>query len=55
MTDEEKEKNIKAMRYAIHSNELEGYIYTDEEKEILFKITTGELTVDEALKIFKIH
>lgn len=55
MTEGEKEKRIKAMKYAIHSNELEGNITSDEDKKIFFKVATGELTVDEALKIFKIH
>lgn len=51
MTEEEKEKRIEAMKYAIHSNELEGNITSDEDKEIFFKVATGELTIEEAVKI----
>ncbi|WP_302463339.1 antitoxin VbhA family protein [Phocaeicola plebeius] len=54
MTEEEKEKRIEAMKYAIHSNELEGNITSDEDKEIFFKVATGELTIEEAKKIFRL-
>lgn len=47
----EKEKNIKAMEYAIHSNELEGHKYTDKEKDFLMSVACDELTVEEAVKI----
>lgn len=45
MTDKE------AMEYAIHSNVLEGYVYTEEQIEFLMSIAEGKITVEEAIKI----
>ncbi len=54
MTEKEKQKRMEAMKYAIHSNELEGNITSDEDKKIFFKVATGELTIEEARKIFRL-
>lgn len=54
MTEKEKQKRMEAMKYAIHSNELEGNMTSDEDKKIFFKVATGELTVEEAKKIFRL-
>ena len=51
MTEKEKQKRIEAMKYAIHSNELEGHKYTDKEKDFLMSVACDELTVEEAVKI----
>lgn len=45
MTDKE------AMEYAIHSNVLEGYVYTEEQIEFLMNVAEGKITVEEAIKI----
>ncbi|WP_302463337.1 antitoxin VbhA family protein [Phocaeicola plebeius] len=47
----EKEKNIKAMEYAIHSNELEGHKYTDKEKDFLMSVAEEKIFIEEAVKI----
>ena len=44
MTDRE------MMLYAIHSNEIEGHIFTDEEREYLMQIADGKISVNTALK-----
>lgn len=51
MTEKEKQKRMEAMKYAIHSNELEGHKYTDKEKDFLMSVACDELTVEEAVKI----
>lgn len=51
MTKEEIERNREAMEYAIHSNLLEWYIYTEEQIEFLMSIAKGKITVEEAIKI----
>lgn len=46
MTNEEK------FEYVIHTNELEGHTFTEEEKEIIKEVAEGEISSKEALKIF---
>ena len=46
MTNEEK------FKYVIHTNELEGHTFTEEEKEIIKKVAYGKISSKEALKIF---
>lgn len=46
MTDLEK------FEYVIHTNELEGHTFTEEEKAIIKKVACGEMTSKEALEIF---
>lgn len=46
MTNEEK------FEYVIHTNELEGHIFTKEEKEIIKKVAEGKISSKEALRIF---
>ncbi len=38
---------------AIKSCELEGFVYTDEEKRVLNKIASGEISTAQAREIFK--
>ena len=44
--------NKEKFEYVIHTNELEGYIFTEEEKEIIRKVAEGEMSSKEALEIF---
>lgn len=44
--------NKEKFEYVIHTNELEGYIFTEEEKEIIRKVVEGEISSKEALEIF---
>lgn len=37
-----------SVNYALHSMELEGFIFTDDEKKMWAKITNGELPVEAA-------
>lgn len=46
------EKNKKMMEYAIHTNEIEGYEYTDTEKTFLMSVAEEKITVEEAIKSF---
>lgn len=46
MNDKEK------FEYVIHTFELEGYEFTEEEKIIIKKVACGEITSKEALKMF---
>lgn len=46
------EKNKKMMRYAIHTNEIEGYEYTEEETELLMAVAEEKITIKKALEIF---
>ncbi|EHR31899.1 antitoxin VbhA family protein (plasmid) [Megamonas funiformis] len=50
MTNNNLKKNVIS---AIKSCELEGFVYTKEEKQVFNRIASGEITVDEARKIFK--
>ncbi|MCX4131050.1 antitoxin VbhA family protein [Megamonas funiformis] len=50
MTNNNLKKNVIS---AIKSCELEGFVYTKEEKQIFDRIASGEITVDEAREIFK--
>ena len=38
--------------YVIHTNELEGHQFTEEEKEIIRKVAFGEITSRQALEYF---
>lgn len=38
--------------YVIHTNELEGHQFTEEEKEIIRKVAFGEITFCQALGYF---
>ena len=44
MSSEEK------FEYVIHTNELEGHQFTDEEKEIIRKVAFGEISYSKALE-----
>lgn len=50
MTENEKQKRMEAMKYAIHSNELEGYKYTDKEKDFLMSVAEEKISIEEAIK-----
>lgn len=52
--DVKNKESIKAMEYAIHSNEISGNFSTEEEMETLFKVAFGQLSTEEALKKFGI-
>lgn len=38
---------------AMKSCELEGFVYTEEEKQIFYKLASGELSMEETRKILK--
>lgn len=42
---------IEAMEYAIHTNELEGHIFTEKDIEFLMSVAEGKMTVEEAIKL----
>lgn len=42
--------NREMMKYAMHSNEIEGHIFTDEEREYLMKVADSKISVNTALK-----
>lgn len=44
--------NKEKFEYVIHTNELEGHIFTEEEKVIIRKVAEGEMSSKEALEIF---
>ncbi len=44
--------NKEKFEYVIHTNELEGYIFTEEEKEIIRKVAEGKKSSKEDLVIF---
>lgn len=44
--------NQEMFEYVIHTNELEGHIFTEEEKEIIRKVAYVELSSSEALEYF---
>lgn len=50
MTNDELRKNVIS---AMKSCELEGFIYTEEEKRIFNKIASGEISTAQAREIFK--
>lgn len=50
MTNNTLKKNVIS---ALKSCELEGFIYTEEEKHIFSKIISGEISITEAREIFK--
>lgn len=50
MTNNNLKKNVIS---AIKSCELEGFVYTEEEKQVFNKIALGEITIAEARDIFK--
>ena len=54
MTENEKQKRMEAMKYAIHSNELEGHKYTDKEKDFLMSVAEEKIFIEEAKKIFRL-
>lgn len=45
------ERKKKHMQYAIHTNELEGFVYEPEEIEFLMNVAEGKMSIEEALKI----
>lgn len=51
MTKKDIEKNKELMEYAIHTNELEGHIFTEEDIEFLMSVAEGKMTVKKAIKI----
>lgn len=51
MTEKEKQKRMEAMKYAIHSNELEGHKYTNKEKDFLMSVAEEKISIEEAVKI----
>lgn len=51
MTEKEKQKRMEAMKYAIHSNELEGHKYIDKEKDFLMSVAEEKISIEEAVKI----
>ena len=51
MTKEKIEKNRELMEYAIHTNELEGHTFTEEDIEFLMNVAEGKMTVEEAINI----
>lgn len=53
MTKEEIEKNRKLMEYAIHTNVLEGHVFTDEDIEFLMSVAEGKMTVEKAIEEIK--
>lgn len=46
MTNQEK------FEYVIHTSELEGHEFTEEEKEIIRKVSNGELSYSKAIEYF---
>ena len=46
MTNQEK------FEYVIYTSELEGHEFTEEEKEIIRKVSKGELSYSKALEYF---
>lgn len=44
--------NKEIYEYIIHTNELAGHVFTEEEKEIIRKVVEGEMSSKEALEIF---
>lgn len=44
--------NEEIFEYVIHTNELEGHTFTEEEKDIIKKVAYGKISSKEALKIF---
>ena len=40
----------RALNNAIISTQMEGFVVTDEQKELLVKLINKEITLDEALK-----
>lgn len=46
------EKNKKMMKYAMHTNEIEGYNYTEDERNLLMAVAEEKITVKKALEIF---
>lgn len=48
----DKMTNQEKFEYVIHTSELEGHEFTEEEKEIIRKVTYGELSYTEALEYF---
>ncbi len=51
LTKEEIEKNRELMKYAIHTNVLEGYVFTEENINFLMSVAEGKMTIEEAIKI----
>lgn len=52
MTNNELRELRKNVTSAMKSFELEGFVYTEEEKRIFNKIANGELSLDEGRAIF---
>lgn len=48
-----KKKEIEQFKYIVHTNELEGHEYLEEELELLLKVCFGEISSKKALNIFK--
>ncbi len=44
--------NKEKFEYVIHTNKLEGHIFTEEEKEIIRKVAEGKISSKEVLEIF---
>ena len=44
--------NKEKFAYVIHTNELEGHIFSEEEKEIIRKVAEGKISSKEVLEIF---
>ena len=39
-----------SVEYAIKTNELEGAVYTEDDKKFLFSVADGKITIEEALQ-----
>ena len=48
----DKMTNQEKFEYVIHTIELEGHEFTEEEKEIIRKVSKGELSYSKALEYF---
>ncbi|WP_177162002.1 hypothetical protein [uncultured Fusobacterium sp.] len=44
--------NEEMFEYVIHTNELEGHTFKEEEKEIIKKVAEGKISSKETLEIF---
>ena len=41
-----------AIEAGIRTNEIEGFIFTEEEKAILYKVANGKMSINKAKNIF---
>ena len=51
MNDLEKQRKLReAVEYAIRTHEIEGFVFTEEDKEEFERIIRGEITLEESIK-----